>query len=74
LRRRAGHSAPRHSAFHREQNDDGGGRKQIAEILIEKHRNGPTGKVELFFDQDKSSFLSVDKSDFGDFGGAGTTF
>ncbi len=60
--------------IHREQNDDGGGRKQIAEILIEKHRNGPTGKVELFFDQDKSSFLSVDKSDFGDFGGAGGSF
>jgi replicative DNA helicase len=60
--------------IHREQNDEGGGRKQIAEILIEKHRNGPTGKVELFFDQDKSSFLSVDKSDFGDFGGAGGSF
>lgn len=60
--------------IHREQNDDGGGRKQIAEILIEKHRNGPTGKVELFFDQDKSSFLSVDKSDFGDFGNTNNNF
>ncbi len=57
--------------IHRELNDEGGGRKQTAEILIEKHRNGPTGKVDLFFDQDKSSFLSVDKSDFGDFSGAG---
>jgi len=39
----------------------------IAEILIEKHRNGPTGKIELYFDQNKSTFLSVDKSNFSDF-------
>jgi len=40
----------------------------IAEILIEKHRNGPTGKVDLYFDQSKSSFLDIDKnSDFKDF-------
>jgi replicative DNA helicase len=38
----------------------------IAEILIEKHRNGPTGKVELYFDDKKATFLSVEKSDFGD--------
>lgn len=44
----------------------------IAEILIEKHRNGPTGKIELYFDQAKSSFLDIDKnSDFKDFDGAG---
>ncbi len=53
--------------IHREANEDGGGKKQKAEILIEKHRNGPTGVVELFFDADKSSFLSVDKGSFGDF-------
>lgn len=39
----------------------------IAEILIEKHRNGPTGKVELYFDQNKSTFMSIDKSNFSDF-------
>ncbi|MFA7309999.1 MAG: DnaB-like helicase C-terminal domain-containing protein, partial [Candidatus Paceibacterota bacterium] len=39
----------------------------IAEILIEKHRNGPVGKVDLRFDEEKTTFLSVDKSDFGDF-------
>ncbi|MFZ2038802.1 MAG: replicative DNA helicase [Minisyncoccia bacterium] len=53
--------------IHREQNDDGGGKKQNAEILIEKHRNGPTGKVELFFDDKKSTFLTVDKNNFGAF-------
>lgn len=33
----------------------------IAEILIEKHRNGPVGKVDLYFDEKTSSFLSIDK-------------
>jgi replicative DNA helicase len=59
--------------IHRDANDEGGGKKQTAEIMIEKHRNGPTGKVELFFDADKSSFLSVDNSaQFGDFNQTGT--
>jgi replicative DNA helicase len=54
--------------IHREQNDEGGGKKQETEILIEKHRNGPTGVIKLFFDGDKSSFLSIDNSaQFGDF-------
>ncbi len=39
----------------------------IAEILIEKHRNGPVGKVELHFDEEKTTFRSIDKSNFGDF-------
>jgi replicative DNA helicase len=34
----------------------------IAEILIEKHRNGPVGKVDLFFDEKTTSFLSIDKN------------
>ncbi len=41
-------------------------RPGIAEILIEKHRNGPTGKVELFFDEKRTSFQSVDKAGYGD--------
>ncbi len=40
-------------------------RPNIAEILIEKHRNGPTGKAELYFDDRKSTFLTIEKSDFG---------
>lgn len=39
----------------------------IAEILIEKHRNGPTGKVELYFDADKASFLSLEKGSINEF-------
>ncbi len=42
-------------------------KNNIAEILVEKHRNGPIGKVELFFDEEKTTFRPVDKSDFGDF-------
>jgi replicative DNA helicase len=34
----------------------------IAEILVRKHRNGPTGDVELFFDSEKTSFKNLAKS------------
>lgn len=37
----------------------------ISEILIEKHRNGPTGMVQLYFDDKRSSFKDIDKSDHG---------
>ncbi len=43
-------------------------RPNIAEILIEKHRNGPTGKVDLFFDDKRTSFMPVDKSGYGELG------
>lgn len=36
-------------------------RRNIADILIEKHRNGPTGKVELYFHEDTASFRSIEK-------------
>ena len=35
-------------------------RPNIAEILIEKHRNGPTGAAELFFDGAHVRFLNLD--------------
>lgn len=41
----------------------------IAQIHIEKHRNGPTGSIELYFDDKKASFLSIEKNNFGAFGG-----
>ena len=34
----------------------------VAEIHIAKHRNGPTGHVELFFDSEKTSFRNLDKT------------
>ncbi len=34
----------------------------VAEILIRKHRNGPTGEVELFFDGEKTSFKNLAKA------------
>jgi replicative DNA helicase len=40
-------------------------KNNIAEILIEKHRNGPVGKVELYFDEKRTSFLPIEHSDFG---------
>jgi replicative DNA helicase len=35
-------------------------RKNLTDILIKKHRNGPLGNVELYFDKDKQRFRSVD--------------
>ncbi|OGI75296.1 hypothetical protein A2740_02035 [Candidatus Nomurabacteria bacterium RIFCSPHIGHO2_01_FULL_43_16] len=39
----------------------------IAEILIEKHRNGPTGKIELYFDEKTTTFLTLEKSSLSEF-------
>lgn len=35
-------------------------KKNIMEFLIKKHRNGPTGGVELYFDREKQRIRSVD--------------
>ncbi len=35
-------------------------RTNITDILIKKHRNGPLGNIELYFDKDKQRFRSVD--------------
>jgi len=37
-------------------------RENIAEIMIEKHRNGPTGKVDLFFDAEHVRFASLERN------------
>ena len=55
--------------IHRDKEDQ----SQIAEILIEKHRNGPTGMVELVFDGSKTTFIEVEKRDFSDFAPAAST-
>lgn len=35
-------------------------RKNLMDVFIKKHRNGPTGAVELYFDREKQRFRSVD--------------
>lgn len=35
-------------------------RKKLTDIFIKKHRNGPVGSVELYFDNEKQRFRSVD--------------
>ncbi len=37
-------------------------RPNIAEIHVKKHRNGPTGQIDLYFDADKTSFKNLDKT------------
>lgn len=34
--------------------------RNIAEILIAKHRNGPTGQIQLFFDEQRVSFRNLE--------------
>lgn len=36
-------------------------RQNIADIIIAKHRNGPLGKVELYFDNQRVSFKNLEK-------------
>jgi replicative DNA helicase len=36
-------------------------RKNITDIFIKKHRNGPVGNLELYFDRDKQRFRSLEK-------------
>lgn len=48
--------------IHREdKGKDESERTNIAEILIEKHRNGPVGKISLYFDEKSTTFMSIDK-------------
>lgn len=35
--------------------------ENITEIIIAKHRNGPQGTVQLFFDKQRASFQEIDK-------------
>jgi replicative DNA helicase len=42
-------------------------RPNIAEILVEKHRNGAVGSIELFFDANRVTFLPIEKGNFEDF-------
>lgn len=54
--------------IHREdKGKDESEKTNIAEILIEKHRNGPTGKVDLYFDEKTTTFLNLEKSNLSEF-------
>ena len=54
--------------IHREdRGKDASERTNIAEILIEKHRNGPTGSVELYFDDKTTSFMTIEKGNMDHF-------
>ena len=37
-------------------------RQNISDILIRKHRNGPTGGVELYFNPERLQFMNMDRS------------
>jgi replicative DNA helicase len=43
-------------------------RKKITDILVKKHRNGPTGGIELYFDNEKQRFRSLDTQHANPFG------
>ena len=38
--------------------------KNIAEIIVAKHRNGPTGAVKLYFDEQRVSFRNLEQGDY----------
>jgi replicative DNA helicase len=44
-------------------------RKKLTDVLIKKHRNGPTGGVELYFDNEKQKFRSIDTKHTDPFSG-----
>lgn len=39
-------------------------KKNIAEIIVAKHRNGPVGSVELYFDEQRVSFRNLEKGEY----------
>jgi replicative DNA helicase len=54
--------------IHREdKGKDESEKTNIAEILIEKHRNGPVGKVDLYFEEKSTTFMNMEKSNLNNF-------
>ncbi|MGK2848985.1 MAG: replicative DNA helicase [Minisyncoccota bacterium] len=35
--------------------------KNIADVIVAKHRNGPVGKIQLYFDENSTTFKSLEK-------------
>lgn len=54
--------------LHRDPNEEGAGRTNTTDILVEKHRNGAVGFCQLYFDTERASFLELDNAhmDSGD--------
>ena len=44
------------------ENEDDYEKTNITQLLIEKHRQGPTGRVDFYFDDKHNRFLSLDKT------------
>jgi replicative DNA helicase len=44
-------------------------RKSIADIIVAKHRNGPVGRVELYFDERIVSFKNLEKGFYEEYAG-----
>ncbi|PIQ92931.1 MAG: replicative DNA helicase [Parcubacteria group bacterium CG11_big_fil_rev_8_21_14_0_20_39_14] len=55
--------------IHRKDKYDQKAEKNLAEIIIAKHRNGPIGKTPLYFDENYASFIETDKTHIEDGGG-----
>ena len=54
--------------IHREDKyTDDSDKPNVAKIIIAKHRNGPVGEIELYFDEQRVTFNSIEKGDFGSF-------
>ena len=54
--------------IHRDKSDEDGKRLDPeVKLIIEKHRNGSTGVVSLYFNEDKISYTEMDKNSFNDF-------
>jgi replicative DNA helicase len=47
-----------------------GEKTNVADIIIAKHRNGPVGKVQLYFDEQIVSFRNLDKTHQEDYFGS----
>jgi len=41
-------------------------RKNIADIIVAKHRNGPIGKIELYFDDQRVTFRNLEKEEYSE--------
>jgi replicative DNA helicase len=47
----------REAMYHKDLDPD---KQHLAEVHVAKHRNGPTGKIQLYFDENKVSFKSLE--------------